>query len=42
MSQSGIPKVEGGVYTASVSRDIDAPIGKVWEVLTNFPAYEEW
>lgn len=36
------PVIESGVFTASVQRTIDAPIERVWDVLTDLPKYHEW
>ena len=40
---SNLPKPSyKGVFTAYVSRTIDTPIEKVWDVLADFPKYPEW
>jgi len=42
-SQAGLPpKASDGVMVVSTSILIDAPIDKVWSVLTDFPSYREW
>ncbi|THH02629.1 hypothetical protein EW145_g6724 [Phellinidium pouzarii] len=36
------PNVEKGVFFVHVTREIDAPVDKAWDVLTDLSKYHEW
>jgi uncharacterized protein YndB with AHSA1/START domain len=36
------PPAEKGVFSVTVTREINAPIDRVWQVLLDFPSYKEW
>ncbi|KAI0790988.1 hypothetical protein C8Q75DRAFT_890884 [Abortiporus biennis] len=42
MAFSALPPAEKGVCQAECTVFIDAPIEKVWQVLTDFPSYSKW
>ena len=42
-AKSNLPKPSyEGIVTFYVTSDIDAPIDKVWNVLTDFEKYSQW
>ena len=42
MSTNLPPTTEKGVFSVNITRDINAPIDKVWEILLDFQSYKEW
>jgi uncharacterized protein YndB with AHSA1/START domain len=42
LSSSNLPPADPGVFFATASAIIDAPIDDVWAMLLDFPRYPDW
>ena len=42
MSTNLPPASDPGVFSILITRDIEAPVETVWDVLTDFPSYGDW